>query len=397
MDIQWLLDGFWRLQETVSGWKPDTNTKDKLQYAAALVGICVGVYGWRSHRRNRTEQDAWRDEQKAAAAVQAATISKLHDSMELLRQQLDPAKIAATLAAQSRRAADPNQIKAAELQIASTAAVLAGKTDDQSKAAYAALAAGDTGTAKRLLGAVMEDKSSMGIANNKDAADAARALGALTRLTDVREAANLYARATRLDPGDIDTWIDAGELAMDAGNLPGARQCFEGALGAAEATQDHWERMRATNFLGNVALAEGDTSEALEFYNEAKIVAQRLATADPGNAGWQRDLSVSHDRIADVLSNQGNLPDALKAYQQSLAIRERLATADPGNAGWQRDVALSFGRVAMAEAKLGEKSRALGGFQRGRDIIARLKAQSPDNATLPKDLVWFDAQIAALK
>jgi len=30
-------------------------------------------------------------------------------------------------------------------------------------------------------------------------------------------------------------------------------------------------------------------------------------------------------------------------------IRERLAKADPGNAGWQLDLALSYGRVAFVE------------------------------------------------
>ena len=42
--------------------------------------------------------------------------------------------------------------------------------------------------------------------------------------------------------------------------------------------------------------------------------------ADPGNADWQRDLSVSHDKIGDVLVAQGNLPGALAAYRDGLAI-----------------------------------------------------------------------------
>ena len=61
----------------------------------------------------------------------------------------------------------------------------------------------------------------------------------------------------------------------------------------------------------------------------------RLAKADPNNAGWQRDLSVSYNKVGDVLVAQGNLPEALKSYQGSLAIRDRLAKADPNNAGWQ--------------------------------------------------------------
>ena len=46
-------------------------------------------------------------------------------------------------------------------------------------------------------------------------------------------------------------------------------------------------------------------------------------------------------------SAQGDLAAALTSYQASLAIRERLAKADPGNAGWQRDVAAGYGRVAL--------------------------------------------------
>ena len=75
------------------------------------------------------------------------------------------------------------------------------------------------------------------------------------------------------------------------------------------------------------------------------LSVDRLAKADPGNAGWQRDLSVSHTKIGDVLAAQGNLPAALEAYTASLAIADRLAKADPGNAGWQRDLSVSHNKI----------------------------------------------------
>ncbi|MGA7328657.1 MAG: hypothetical protein WBX25_30250 [Rhodomicrobium sp.] len=65
-------------------------------------------------------------------------------------------------------------------------------------------------------------------------------------------------------------------------------------------------------------------------------IIARLAKADPGNAGWQRDLSVSYDKVGDVLVAEDNLAEALQAYRDKLGIAERLAKADPGNAGWQR-------------------------------------------------------------
>jgi hypothetical protein len=76
---------------------------------------------------------------------------------------------------------------------------------------------------------------------------------------------------------------------------------------------------------------------------------------------------------------------------------ERLARADPGNAGWQRDLALSDGRVAMVLAQQRARVEALAAFRRGQAIISRLRELSPSNATLPKDLAWFNQQIAALE
>jgi hypothetical protein len=38
-----------------------------------------------------------------------------------------------------------------------------------------------------------------------------------------------------------------------------------------------------------------------------------LAKAGPGNAGWQRGLSVSYARVVIVLMAQGNLPEAREA------------------------------------------------------------------------------------
>jgi hypothetical protein len=50
--------------------------------------------------------------------------------------------------------------------------------------------------------------------------------------------------------------------------------------------------------------------------------------ADPSNSGWQRDLSVSQNKVGDVLSAQSQLDDAPSDYRAGLAIAERLARAD---------------------------------------------------------------------
>jgi hypothetical protein len=71
-----------------------------------------------------------------------------------------------------------------------------------------------------------------------------------------------------------------------------------------------------------------------------------LAAADPTHTGWQRDLSVSHNKVGDVAVAAGDLAAAATAYQASQEIRVRLAAADPTNAQWQRD--LDFVREPIA-------------------------------------------------
>ena len=50
----------------------------------------------------------------------------------------------------------------------------------------------------------------------------------------------------------------------------------------------------------------------------------------------------------------------------------------------------------MSLARQGARTEAARAFEEGRAIIVRLRQLSPDNAALPKDLTWFEAQLAAL-
>jgi hypothetical protein len=58
---------------------------------------------------------------------------------------------------------------------------------------------------------------------------------------------------------------------------------------------------------------------------------------------------VSYIKVGDVLRAQGNLTEALKSYRDGLAIFERLANADPNNAGWQCDLIVSYEKMSGVE------------------------------------------------
>jgi hypothetical protein len=97
-----------------------------------------------------------------------------------------------------------------------------------------------------------------------------------------------------------------------------------------------------------------------------------------------------------VLVAQGDLTGALKSYRDSLAIAERLAQSDPGNAGWQRDLSVSYSKLATVFLLSGEVAKGLDALGKGREIMARLTTLAPTNATWKRELNWIENQITAL-
>jgi tetratricopeptide (TPR) repeat protein len=263
--------------------------------------------------------------------------------------------------------------------------------NEKATAALDALTIGDMLPATEFLRQKMEEQLAIAGEARREAAVVGRQLGTMLKLVDSAGALKAFREAAACDPEDFWTWIEIDRLEQTVGTLDGAARAIDAAL-KIEA-DDKELRAIALLDLGDVQQAQGDLAAALTSYRASHDIFERLAQADPGNAGWQRDLSVSHNKIGDVQQAQGDLAAALTSYRASLAIRERLAQADPGNAGWQRDLALSFGRVASVRAQQGDRNDAFRLFQRGREIILQLIQQSPDNVTLRKDLVWFDSQL----
>jgi hypothetical protein len=68
---------------------------------------------------------------------------------------------------------------------------------------------------------------------------------------------------------------------------------------------------------------QGNLPAALNSYQASQAIFEGLAKSDSDDAGSQRGLSVSYEKIGDVQLAQGDLPAALNSYQTSFAIRDR--------------------------------------------------------------------------
>jgi len=222
-----------------------------------------------------------------------------------------------------------------------------------------------------------------------------RNLGAISGLADLKRAREAYAHATALDPDNPDGLFWAGWFELETGDLHGAENFYTRLLqlDGKGATED--QMLWARTGLGDIAVARGNLLDALTSYRDSLAIAERLAKADPGHAGWQHDLSLSYENIGDVLEAQGNLPDALTSYRDSLAIAERLANDDPGDAQRQRDLSLSYDNVGDVLEAQGNSPDALKAYRDGLGIRERLAGVDPSNAAWQIDVLRAQWRLAA--
>jgi tetratricopeptide (TPR) repeat protein len=232
--------------------------------------------------------------------------------------------------------------------------------DSRLEKALGLLKANKLAEATQLLSALAGDKearaekaTAQAEKDRKEAATAYRNLGAIAGLADPKRALEAYEEAIALDPDDIESLYWAGAIQIDYGDLNKAQTRLARVQELAKADDQSFYKYAALGMLGDIKQQRGDLGGALQSYQGTIPIISRRAKSDPGNAGWQRDLSVSYNKVGDVLVEQGNLPEALKSYSDGLAIRDRLAKSDPGNAQWQYDLGISNERIGNVQRRRG--------------------------------------------
>jgi tetratricopeptide (TPR) repeat protein len=257
-------------------------------------------------------------------------------------------------------------------------------TDPRYARALDLLKAGKPAEAEPLLLAVAEDFAKRG--DTKSAAAAYRNLASIAAVSDPGRARDYYARAAQLDPSDVDGMFQNGWFQKEAGHLEAAQAAYAHVIAMAKPGVDDENLVWAKFGTGDIERQRGDLGGALATYHEAETTVERLAKSDPDNTSWQRDLSVSYEKVGDVQVAQGTLPAALASYQASLTIRDRLAKSDPGDAGRQFDLGISDERIGDVQMEQGDLAGALKSYEAKRDVIARLAKSNPDNTSWQRDL-----------
>jgi adenylate cyclase len=117
-----------------------------------------------------------------------------------------------------------------------------------------------------------------------------------------------------------------GSLHWDAGERARALRCFEAGLALLEAYPEHIERAHLYQEMGRQAFRSGDSQRAVEWAEQARLHAERLA-ADPafdaeGRAEAATAAAQSHNTLGVALARLDRMEEAVSHIERSVALAQ---------------------------------------------------------------------------
>ena len=154
-------------------------------------------------------------------------------------------------------------------------------------------------------------------------------------------------------------------MLLPEGDGPGTGRISQGAgdprsAGGARYSHTEWQRDLTVNHekIGEVLVAQGDGPGLWQSTVKGWPSPKRLWRAMQPHRMAARSFGDSR-KIGDVLVAQGDRPGALAEYRKELAIAEALAARDAANADWQRVLIVSLVKMSEVTGDKAFVARAL--------------------------------------
>ena len=183
-------------------------------------------------------------------------------------------------------------------------------------AALEQLEQGETGAAESIFREILDAKKVEGLTANKEAAAAARHLGALYYIHDTQKAVSAYEEAVALDPDNPDGWNPLGLLRHRLGYLEAAVEAFERAQRLGNLVKDKGVIAVALGNLGVIYRTLGDLEKAEQYHLKSLKLEEEL--------GCKEGMAHEYGNLGVIYATRGDLERAEEYLKKSLAINEEL-------------------------------------------------------------------------
>src|SRR2546427_6468222 len=178
--------------------------------------------------------------------------------------------------------------------------------------------------------------------------------------------------------GKVQTRLCLGQHLRIRGDLRGAESHIRGALSEAEEHGFEREHVIALEYLGDVALDQFDNQSAIERYDQALLLAEKLAPEGDMIPELCRRIAEVHVRI-------GEPNRALVTCERRLRVARRIND--------RFEEAATCRVMAMAHLVLGHRERALRAAREGIQLLRKLEA----TYELTRILLWNGETLLAGK
>jgi tetratricopeptide (TPR) repeat protein len=195
-----------------------------------------------------------------------------------------------------------------------------------------------------------------------------------------------------------------GEMADSRGELDNATRLYGEAFASTaellRRSPDDPERLfdHAQNvfYVGQVAYERGDIAAAATRFNEYKQLADQMVALAPADRKYRLEQVYANTNLGTVLMQEHRYREAASTYQSLLGEAEALASAEPGNMVYARQLDQDLAWLADAYEDSGDLDRALVTRRRQLQLLSQLQPIDPRNNQLQRDAMTAHRAVGRL-
>ena len=176
------------------------------------------------------------------------------------------------------------------------------------------------------------------------------------------------------------------EVANARGDAQTALKLYREAMAGTQETmrrkpndpQPIFEHAQNVFYIGEIAADLGQLYAAETAMRTYKQLALRMVALQPDNMKYRMEVQYAEVDLGTVYWNQRRFPEAVSQFAQGLQTIEALATADPGNADYQKSLTETIAWLADAEMSAGQLESATRLRERQVSMLTAALARTGD-------------------
>jgi eukaryotic-like serine/threonine-protein kinase len=141
----------------------------------------------------------------------------------------------------------------------------------------------------------------------------------------------------------------------------------------------------------------GSTAGALQSYQKALAIRERLIQLKPNDFEARRELGMSHSNVSSILNVAGDSRAAMEHAQKAVAILEQLYKDDPGNSQVQYDLAVAYQFLGNAHVVTSNWQKVGEYRERTLNLYEQQASRTPFDISVQRNISTTLKQLGAVK